>query len=233
LWGERADYSLRTEPFGRPIRYPLMNGAGETASRPRQRAAPVSVKGQQLELDTLLERCRQGDELAWEALVRQFQGRVFGLAYHYLRDREEARDVAQEVFIRIYKNLGGLEVGGNFAAWALRITRNCAVDRLRHLKARPPLDDAQVDEQVLISETYSAPDVDAMMNERQRLLYRALDRMSHVNREMILLKDVQGLRQREIADILSLPLGTVKTRSSRARVELARRILELDPSYGA
>ena len=57
--------------------------------------------------------------------------------------------------------------------------------------------------------------------------------MSAVNREMILLKDIQGLRQREIADLLSVPLGTVKTRSSRARVELARRILELDPSYGA
>ena len=72
-----------------------------------------------------------------------------------------------------------------------------------------------------------------MVNERQRLLYRALDLMSAVNREMILLKDIQGLRQREIADLLSVPLGTVKTRSSRARVELARCILELDPSYGA
>ena len=210
-----------------------MNGVGETVlgrAKPRRR---LRLKGQQLELETLLERCRQGDELAWEALVRQFQARIFGLAYHYLRDREEARDVAQEAFIRIYRNLSGLKAGGNFAAWALRITRNCAIDRLRHLKARPPLDDAQVDEQVLISETYSAPDVEAMMNERQRLLYRALDLMSNVNREMILLKDVQGLRQREIADILSLPLGTVKTRSCRARVELARRILELDPSYGA
>jgi len=141
--------------------------------------------------------------------------------------------VAQEAFIRIYRNLDRFEPGGNFAAWSLRIARNCAIDRIRHLKARPPLDDAHVDEQVLISESHAAPDADAMVNERSRMLYRALDLMSAVNREMILLKDIQGLKQQEIADLLSLPLGTVKTRSSRARVELARRILELDPSYGA
>lgn len=210
-----------------------MNGAGDTVVGRANARRRLRWKGQQLELETLLESCRQGDELAWEALVRQFQARVFGLAYHYLHDREEARDVAQEAFIRIYRSLDGFQVGGNFAAWALRITRNCAIDRLRHLKARPPLDDAQADEQLLVSEIHSAPDVDAMVNERQRLLYRALELMSAVNREMILLKDIQGLQQREISELLSVPLGTVKTRSSRARVELARRILELDPSYGA
>lgn len=165
--------------------------------------------------------------------MRQYQARVFGLAYHYLRDREEARDVAQEAFIRIHRNLDGFETGGNFAAWALRITRNCAIDRVRHLQARAPLDGARVEDLVPVADTSTAPDVDAIESERRRLLYRALELMSEVNREMILLKDIHGLQQREIADMLSLPLGTVKTRSSRARVELARRILQLDPSYGA
>jgi RNA polymerase sigma-70 factor (ECF subfamily) len=165
--------------------------------------------------------------------VRRYQGRVFGVAFHYLRDREEARDVAQEAFVRIYRNLDRFEPGGNFTAWALRITRNCAIDRTRHLSARPALDDAQVEERSIASEAQPAPDVDAMLNERHRLLYRALDLMSAVNREMILLKDIQGLKQREIAELLSLPLGTVKTRSMRARTELAKRIVELDPSYGA
>jgi RNA polymerase sigma-70 factor (ECF subfamily) len=190
-------------------------------------------KGSSLDLETLLKRCRQGDELAWETLVRQFQARVFGLTYHYLRDREEARDVAQEAFIRIYRNLDKVEAAGNFTAWALRIARNCAIDRIRHRKARPGLDGAEINEEILVSESQHAPDAEAIDNERHRLLYRALDLMSDVNREVILLKDIQGLRQREIADMLEVPLGTVKTRSSRARVELARRILELDPSYGA
>lgn len=207
-------------------------GAGRLAGCGARRGRPRS-KGRQLELEPLLERCREGDELAWEVLVRHFQGRVFGLAHHYLRDREEARDVAQEAFVRIYCNLDGFEEGGNFAAWALRITRNCAIDRVRHLRARPPAEDALVEETALPSDAHPAPDVNAVLNERQRLLYRALDLMSEVNREMIMLKDIQGLKQSEIAEMLSLPLGTVKTRSSRARAELARRILELDPSYGA
>ncbi len=186
-----------------------------------------------MDTETLLERCRQGDELAWEALVRSLQARVYGLAYHYLRDREEARDVAQEAFIRIYRNLDRFEKGGNLTAWSLRIARNCAIDRIRHLKARPPLEDAPVDDRAIVSEKHQLPDASAMERETHSLLYRALDLMSAVNREMILLKDIQGMKQQEIADMLSLPLGTVKTRSSRARVELARRILELDPSYGA
>ena len=63
-------------------------------------------------------------------------------------------------------------------------------------------------------------------------MYRALDRLSEINREMILLKEIQGLKQREIADMLSIPVGTVKARSNRARVELAREILALNPAYG-
>lgn len=185
-----------------------------------------------MDLDSLVERCREGDELAWEALVRRFQGRVFGVAYHYLRNREEARDVAQEAFIRIYDHLDGFRAGGNFTAWALRITRNCAIDRTRHLRARPQLDDAEVDEHRVASDAVE-PEDEVIADERHRLLYRALDLMSAVNREMILLKDIQGLKQQEISELLSVPLGTVKTRSMRARVELARRLLELDPSFGA
>jgi RNA polymerase sigma-70 factor (ECF subfamily) len=197
-----------------------------------ERLRPLRKNGI-LEVEPLIKRCREGDELAWEALVRQFQGRVFGVVYHYLRDREEARDVAQESFVRIYRNLDKFEVGGNFAAWALRIARNCAIDRLRHLKARPPRDDVQADEYLELTDTGATPESGAMGNERQQLVYRALELMSAMNREIILLKDIQGLKQQEIAELLSVPLGTVKTRSSRARVELARRILELDPSYGA
>lgn len=220
-----------TEPFLRGVRYFPVDGADDDSVHRGDGGRPRS-KGLFLELDALVERCREGDELAWEALVRRFQGRVFGIAFHYLRHREEARDVAQEAFIRIYDNLDGFRTGGNFTAWALRIARNCAIDRTRHLRARPRLDDAEVDEHRLASEA-TDPDDEAIADERHRLLYRALDRMSEVNREMILLKDIQGLKQREISELLSVPLGTVKTRSMRARVELARRILELDPSFGA
>jgi RNA polymerase sigma-70 factor (ECF subfamily) len=184
-----------------------------------------------LDLEELLQRCRRGDGLAWEALVRQFQRRVCGLARFYLGDREEARDVAQEVFVRIYRKLESLGEGTNFTAWALRITRNCAIDRLRQIQARPRTEAMPDDERVIEAAGAFGSD-ESKSAENEQLLHRALERLSAAHREMILLKDIQGLGQQEIADILALPIGTVKTRASRARIELARRILEIDPSYG-
>ena len=101
-----------------------------------------------MELADLLDRCRRGDELAWEALVRRYQARVYGLAYHYLRDPEEARDVAQEIFVRVYRKLGSYhDENATFLPWMLRVGRNVCIDHLRRAKSRPadsgqPLDDA-------------------------------------------------------------------------------------------
>lgn len=186
-----------------------------------------------MELGPLLEGCRRGDELAWEALVRRLQGPVYAVAYHYLRDREEARDVAQDAFIQIYRNLDKFEGLAGFKAWVMRVTRNCAIDRGRRLRSRPPLDDVQVDDAGLGSQDSESPQAVLEANEKRTLLRRAIARMSDINGEMIMLKEIQGLTQQEVADLLSIPLGTVKARTNRARVELARRILELDGSYGA
>ena len=184
-----------------------------------------------MDLENLLVRCRQGDGLAWEVLVRHFQARVYGIARYYLSDREDARDVAQESFVRIYSKLERFDPGSNFTAWVLRISRNCAIDRLRQMRARPQIDASQGDEYIA---GVPAPrlGLDTAAGEQHQLVYRALELMSAANREMILLKEIHGLKQQEIAEMLSLPLGTVKARTNRARHELARRILELDPTYG-
>jgi len=87
-----------------------------------QRSGAGQREGQLVELETLLESCRQGDELAWEGLVRRFQARVFGVCYHYLHDREEARDVAQETFVRIYRRLETFEGSETFVPWRPRST---------------------------------------------------------------------------------------------------------------
>ncbi|HJO03996.1 MAG TPA: sigma-70 family RNA polymerase sigma factor [Acidobacteriota bacterium] len=185
-----------------------------------------------MELQTLLSRCRAGDEIAWEALVRRYQGRVFAVAHHYLRDPEEARDVAQETFVHIYKGLSSFNRGGSFLAWAVRIARNASIDRLRYLKARPALGGALVDDELAGPDSAPGPEASSISGERRHVMRRAIDQMSPINREMILLKEIQGLKQREISDLLSIPLGTVKARANRARLELARRVLELDPSFG-
>jgi RNA polymerase sigma-70 factor (ECF subfamily) len=182
---------------------------------------------------TLLDRCARGDELAWEALVRRHQARVFGVALHYMRDADEARDMAQEIFVRLYERLDSFRGGDRFLPWLMRLARNACIDRLRRIRSRPPATDVPAEDVARLRDGRPSPEDAADSEGRRRLLYRAMDAMTEPNREMILLKDIQGLKLEEIADLLSLPLGTVKSRSSRARIELAARVRQLDPSYGA
>jgi RNA polymerase sigma-70 factor, ECF subfamily len=191
-----------------------------------------------LDLDTLLERCRQGDDLAWEAFVRRYQGRVFGIALHYLRDREEARDTAQEIFIKVYRHFQSsperIPEESAFLPWLLRLSRNACVDRLRRLKVRRP-DGPTVPVEDAADVASPEPSLEESMvsGSRRALVYRALGMLSEKSREVILLKDIQELKLEEISELLEVPVGTVKSRSSRARVELARAVRGLDPSYGA
>lgn len=181
----------------------------------------------------LVERCRRGDDLAWEQLVRRCQGRVYGLAWHYLGNVEDARDATQEAFVRVYRQLDAFE-GGRFLAWLLRIARNLCIDQLRRRKARPPTEDLRADEGDKTAPADSAPNPEQawLTDGRKRTVHAALSRLSDASREMILLKEIQGLRLDEISTLLGLPLGTVKSRSSRARAELARQVVAIDPSYG-
>ncbi len=182
-------------------------------------------------LAVIVERCRQGDALAWEALVREYQGRVFAVALHYLRSSEDARDLSQEVFIKVYRSLDTF-TGEGFLAWLLRLARNSSIDRLRRRKARPPASDVPVEESTSLQDSGPTPEEAWWSDTRRQLVHRAMDRMSAQNREIIQLKEIQGLKIDEIATMLRLPIGTVKSRSSRARLELARRVVDLDPSYG-
>lgn len=177
-----------------------------------------------MELADLLERCRQGDELAWEALVRRYQARIYGLAWHYVRNAEEARDLAQETFVRMYNKLSTFRDAETFLPWMLRLARNVCIDHLRRAKARPPAQDVALDDRFELSDARPGPERAAIVSSERRLLARALDRLSAPYREMILLKEIQGLPLEEIASMLELPLGTVKSRSNRARVELARAV---------
>lgn len=186
-----------------------------------------------MNLETLLQKCRQGDDLAWEALVRRYQGKVMAVAMHYMRDREEANDVAQEAFIKLYRNLDTLREGETFLPWMLRLTRNCAIDRIRRLKVRTPEYSVPVEDGPEIVAQQPSPEENSLSRWRSGLLYRALDQLSEQSREVIMLKDIQELQLREIAEMLALPLGTVKSRSHRARIELAEVIQEMEPSSGA
>ncbi len=180
----------------------------------------------------LLHRCRQGDELAWEALVREYQGRVCSIAFGYVGDRDEALDLAQEIFVRVWDRLGQMTEAERFAGWLTSIARNACLDHLRRRKARPPRQDIPAAEMAGLASPAPDPEQDWLATSRQRLVHRAMQGLSDINREIIVLKDIQGLPLEQIAGMLDLPVGTVKSRSSRARVELARAIVDLGGGPG-
>ncbi|HPF69262.1 MAG TPA: sigma-70 family RNA polymerase sigma factor [Candidatus Krumholzibacteria bacterium] len=180
----------------------------------------------------LIHRCRLGDELAWEALVREYQGRVCSIAFGYVGEQDEALDLAQEIFVRVWNRLDQVTEPERFAGWLTAIARNACLDHLRRRKARPPRQDIPAEELTNLAAHGPTPEQAWLANDRQRLVHRAMQQLSDINREIIVLKDIQGLPLEQIAGMLDLPLGTVKSRSSRARVELARAIVALDGGPG-
>jgi RNA polymerase sigma-70 factor, ECF subfamily len=179
------------------------------------------------ELDLLLSRCRQGDALAWEALVRRYQARIYGFALHYLRDPEDARDAAQDVFIKMYRHLGTFRDGRTFVPWMLRLARNGCIDRIRSRQARPhdcPVSAGEAAEHASLA---PSPEDSLLEEARRSLLYRALETLTAANREIVQLKDLEQLKLEDISTRLGLPLGTVKSRSNRARGELAKAVRSL------
>jgi RNA polymerase sigma-70 factor, ECF subfamily len=185
-----------------------------------------------MDLAMLLERCKAGDELAWEALVRQFQARVFGIAFHYTGNSEDARDLAQEIFIRIYRHLDLCGDEGMFVPWMIRISRNACIDHLRRKKARPAPADVAVDEMVHLQAPGLNPEEHSMADARRQVIHLAFRKLTALNREVILLREILELPLEEIASMLKIPLGTVKSRINRARIELAERVRALAAHVG-
>src|SRR5262245_45404422 len=110
---------------------------------------------------------------------------------HYLADREEARDVAQDVFIRLYENLDSFSGGISFKPWLIRRAPNASIDRIRRMKARPPARDVPIDDANLASP--GNPEESAGRAARESLVRRALERLEEPHREVVLLKEIQGL----------------------------------------
>lgn len=181
------------------------------------------------ELAFLIARCRAGDELAWEAFVCRFQGRIFGLACTYVTDRDEAADLAQEIFVRLFETRRKWAPPGEFMPWMFQLARNRAIDFLRRRKVRRPAVAVPVDEVPMLVDQGEGPEAQAIAGSRRERLRTALRRVSALSREILLLRDVQGLSVHETAAVLGVPAGTVKSRSNRARAELATEMLAIAP----
>ena len=179
-----------------------------------------------LDLDsTLVERCLSGDANAWEDLVRQHTRRVYGLCYRFTGRDSEAQDLTQDVFLRVFRALGSFRSAeGCFTTWLTRLTRNLLIDHYRRTRNQRVTD--SIDEQLPRTEegfvSVSRPDSALAGREASELLQAALARLSPELRETIILRDLQEMEYREIAQVLEIPEGTVKSRLNRGRAELAR-----------
>ncbi len=178
-----------------------------------------------MELAEILERCRDRDEVAWEVLVRTYEARVYAITYHYVGNSEDARDLAQDVFVRVYRHIHMCVEPQMFLPWLIRIARNASIDHIRRRKARPPSQDIEAGEASFIPANGRNPEEQCAESSRTRLIHKAIRELTDLNREIIILKEILGLSLEEVASMLQVPLGTIKSRSNRARLELARKLL--------
>jgi RNA polymerase sigma-70 factor (ECF subfamily) len=174
----------------------------------------------------LLRKCRAGDQAAWGDLVARHTRRVFSLAYRFVGRVDEAEDLTQETFVKVYQNLDRYrETDGSFPTWLMTVARNQAIDNYRR-RREERLRRADEPEGM---DSLSSPDEGPLRRmereERVQLVRRGLRTLPVDLREPLVLCDLQGLPYEEAATILQIPLGTVKSRINRGRLELAKRLM--------
>ena len=182
----------------------------------------------------LVERCLGGDAAAWEEIVRLYHRRIYNVSYRFAGSADDAEDLTQEVFIKMYRTLKSYDVSkGAFITWVTTIARNLLVDhfrRSRHDRMTDSLESAPAgDDNVLtlgeqLPDPGPSPDAGVQTQEAQRAVHQALQKLSPELREAVILRDLQEMEYREIARVLGVPEGTVKSRINRGRAELARHL---------
>ena len=173
----------------------------------------------------LVGRCLAGDEGAWEDLVKVHSRRVYAICYRFTGTDQEAQDLTQDVFLRVFRSLKSFRSGeGTFAVWLGRLTRNLLIDHYRRTKLDRATDSIEEQLPVLEEKTAMISRTEGLVagREASELLQGALQKLSPELRETVILRDLEELDYREIAKILNVPEGTVKSRLNRGRAELAR-----------
>lgn len=181
-----------------------------------------------------IERLKEGDAAAFEVLIAERSGEVYGLLYRLTENSEEARDLTQETFLRAFQSIGQFRGESDLRTWIYRIAINQARNRWRWWRRRrrdatvsldsenahgnPPLIES------LSSEAGKSPEQETLAHERERALRKALHSLSLSYRETVILRDIEGFTYEEIAETLGINVGTVKSRLARGRLELRQRL---------
>ncbi len=162
-------------------------------------------------------RARAGDTAAFAALVRRHQDRVFSFILRMLDARDEAMELTQDVFVKAWQALPGWRPEARFSTWLLQIARNAALDQLRR---RRVVQFAPLDDGMDVADTAPGPEARYASRQRQALLENALQQIAAEHREILLLREIEDLSYAELAAVLGIAEGTVKSRLARARAAL-------------
>jgi RNA polymerase sigma-70 factor (ECF subfamily) len=188
----------------------------------------MSADAQHQAPDAIIERCLTGDQAAWEQIVRQYRRKVFNIAYKFVGRHDQAEDLTQDVFLKLYRSLDTFDRRANFQTWLISVSRNLCIDHYRSVRKEREAINRDVDPAELATVAPNpGADVRLEHRDRVRLLRIALDRLAPTLRTAVMLRDIQELSYQEIADRLQLPEGTVKSRINRGRTELARQVQKL------
>jgi RNA polymerase sigma-70 factor, ECF subfamily len=182
-----------------------------------------------------IERLKRGDAAAFETLVNERSGEIYGLLYRLTENVEEARDLTQETFLRAFQSIAHFRGESDLRTWIYRIAINQARNRWRWWRRRRRDATVSIDEPeigggrlglvaTLKSTTAKDPEQDTLANERERALRKALGTLKRVYREAVILRDIEGFAYEEIATALDISVGTVKSRLARGRQELRRKL---------
>lgn len=175
----------------------------------------------------ILMRAKRGELDAFEELVRRYEKRVYAVALRSSGSPEDAADIVQEVFLRAWRSIESFRGDSGFSTWLFRITMNMCVDFARHKHSQPQtqsiVDEEENERQV--PDTAPTPEEHLENRELGRELAATLDEISEEHRRIVLLRDVSGMSYTEIADVLEISEGTVKSRLSRARIALRKVLL--------
>ncbi|MGB6974661.1 MAG: sigma-70 family RNA polymerase sigma factor [Terracidiphilus sp.] len=204
---------------------------GKAVAGPGIREMRGEGKGLEADWSQIVQHCMNGDSGAWAELVRTHHRRVYGLCYRFTGNPSDAEDLTQDVFLKIYSNLTSFDAGrGSLQVWITTMTRNLLVDnfrRTRNLRVTGSLDEGwdEADELRPVDRLVASGPTQhesAAQKELARMVQGALAKVSAELREAVILRDLQDMDYKEIAQVLGIPEGTVKSRISRGRAELAR-----------
>ena len=179
--------------------------------------------------DELIERCLAGDQAAWNQIVHQHWRKVFNIAYRFVGRHDEAEDLTQDIFLKIFKALKTFDRRANFQTWLISISRNLCIDHYRSVRKERETMARDIDASGLTPVAPGrGPHGQLELSALRDQIRTALAALPATLREAVVLRDLQEFSYQEIADRLHLPEGTVKSRINRGRLELAKQLTRLE-----